>query len=262
MSKIIKSSSIKVLEDKKSVGNTENNVSKKSDSDENAAISAANIFLNEASMKRDMADKYAEEMKLKTQIEAGRVMSEAEMRAKLVEEEAIQKAEQAIMESKAKGYLEGIEEGREAGFAEYNSMLQELQNMKDEFLEWKDMQIQKLESDIVDMVILSVEKILHLKLEEDKSIMIEIIKSNLKKLNFIKQATLRVSVEDYTYLEKVKPKLLMGLENISELEIKANSDMEKGDLIIETESGIINPGISFQIDKLKKELIRVLQSEE
>lgn len=157
-----------------------------------------------------------------------------------------------------KGYEEGFEEGKQKSVDEYKSEINEAVNIKNSVIEWKKNQIDKLEKDIIDLVINSVDKIIKVKLEENDEIILNLVKEALNKLTFTEKLVIRVSAYDFEKVNSSRDKILAKAGYIDDIQIKVDKSLEKGDLIVDTNSGTVNPSIKNQFEIIKEEFLSLV----
>jgi len=157
-----------------------------------------------------------------------------------------------------KGYEEGLEDGRQKSIDEYKSEIDEAINIKNSVIEWKKNQIDKLEKDIIDLVINSVDKIIKVKLEENDEIILNLVKEALNKLTFTEKLVVRVSADDFDKVNSSRDKILAMAGYIDDIQIKVDKSLEKGDLIVDTNAGTVNPSIKNQFEIIKEEFLSLV----
>ncbi|CAH2214025.1 FliH/SctL family protein [Tepidibacter aestuarii] len=157
-----------------------------------------------------------------------------------------------------KGYEEGFEEGQQKSIDKYKLEINEAINIKNDVITWKNNQIDRMEKDIIDLVINSVDKIIKIKLDENDDIILNLIQEALNKLTFTEKLIVRVNADDFEKVEASRDKILAMAGHIDDIEIKIDRSLEKGDLIIDTNSGSVNPSIKNQFEIIKEEFLSLV----
>ncbi|OPJ57086.1 FliH/SctL family protein [Alkalithermobacter paradoxus] len=129
-------------------------------------------------------------------------------------------------------------------------------------MDWKSREINSLEKNIINLVIQSVEKIIKIKLQEDDEVILNVLKEALNKFTFTHKLIIRVDKDSFDLVNSSKNKILAMTDNIDDIEVKIDSSFQKGDIVIDTDSGTINPSIKNQIGILKEEFIKLLQGDD
>ncbi|WFD11675.1 FliH/SctL family protein [Tepidibacter hydrothermalis] len=157
-----------------------------------------------------------------------------------------------------KGYEEGFEEGQQKSIEKYQSEIDEAINVKNSVIEWKKNEVDKMEKDIINLVINSVDKIIKVKLEENDDIILNLIKEALNKLTFTEKLIVRVSDDDFEKVNSSRDKILAMAGYIDDIQVKVDKSLEKGDLIIDTSAGTVNPSIKNQFEIIKEEFLSLV----
>jgi len=204
---------------------------------------------NNIQQKYDELEKLTAKKLADAQSEADRIISDAYVKAKEI-------MERAKTDGFEQGKLEGYNEGKLYG----DQIVEEALNIKNEVLSFKSNFIKDIESDVIELVIKTVEKILNTKIEEEDTI-INIIKFGLDRCAFTEGIILRVSPADYELVNSFKNRILAVSENISDIDIKQDTSLEKGSCIIDTLSGSVDPSIRAKFTKIKEIFNELIKSE-
>lgn len=163
-------------------------------------------------------------------------------------------------EEKERAYAQGYEAGYNQSMSEYHALISEALEIKNSVLTWKNEQVDNLEKNIIDLVLNSIEKIIKIKLNEDDNVVLNILKEGLDKFTFTESLIVRASNDDFDIINSSKDKILAMTDHIDQIEIKVDNSLKKGDIIIDTNSGSINPSVTNQLEILKEEFLNLLQS--
>lgn len=184
-----------------------------------------------------------------------------EVEAKKIIENAYKEVEEIKIMEKENAYKEAYSQAYNDTLKEYNYIINEALETKNEVVAWKKEQISSLEKNLVDLLINSIEKIIGIKLEEDDNLVLNLLKEGLQKFAFTEKLIIRVNEQDYEILEMNKNRILALSDHIDELELKVDKSLKKNELLIDTNSGTINPSLTVQLEILKEEFYKLLQSE-
>ncbi|ERM92289.1 flagellar biosynthesis protein [Caldanaerobacter subterraneus subsp. yonseiensis KB-1] len=187
----------------------------------------------------------------KTREDIEKMLKEAEERAHEIEEKY-------RMKGYEEGYSAGYEEGYKKGEEKAQALIEEAKALKEEILEEKKRLYKEAESDMINVILEAVEKIVGKHVEEDKDLILSLIKKGMENYNAFDKVTVRVSEEDYEHCVKNKDKILKDVEFLDEINIVKDLSLRKGDCIIETNSGVINSGVTTQLKTLKSLFAGVL----
>ncbi|MGB9779295.1 FliH/SctL family protein [Caldanaerobacter sp.] len=209
---------------------------------------------NDLALAKEMierAKQVQKEVLSKTREDIEKMLRAAEKRAKELEEEYRIKGYED-------GYRAGYEEGYKKGEEKAKVLIEEAKALKDEILEEKKRLYKAAESEMVNVILEAVEKIVGRHVEEDKDLILTLIKKGMENYNAFDKVTVRVSEDDYEYCLKNKDKILKDVELLDEINIVKDLSLRKGDCIIETNSGVVNSGVTTQLKTLKSLFAGVL----
>lgn len=162
--------------------------------------------------------------------------------------------------SKIKGFEEGKNEGLESIYEYQEKVTNEMLTEKSDMLEKYKEYFKSREETMIDLIIDSIEKILHIRLEDDKVDIGNLVKNGIESAILSKSIVIRVSEEDYENALGTKKKLLAFSHDIETIEYKIDESLQKGDSIIETPNGNIDVGVTTQFKRLEA-IFRDLLSE-
>jgi len=206
--------------------------------------------------------KSIKELVKKTTEVQNHIIKKTQKDAELILINAKNEAEKILNDYKNKGYEEGYKEGYHKGFEkgelEANSIIEEAKHIKEDIIKEKERLYKEFESDMISLIVQSVEKIIDINLEENKDLILNLIKKGLENYNNFEKVTVRISENDYENVIKNKEKLLRTVEFIDDINIIKDLSLKKGDCIIDTNSGVINSGIYTQLEAFKNIIVGVL----
>lgn len=166
------------------------------------------------------------------------------------EEEKERIKEQAQQE----GYAAGYERGKEQALKDYSALIDEANERVQ--LAQKDYHetVRKYEDAIVQLAILSAEKIIQTKLTEEKSYFVPIIQRAIDELQDRSEITIYVHPDDYPFVIKQKSELEQLLEDDEIISIYMDPQLHGGDCLIKHPYGQLDVGIDSQLQQLKSAL--------
>lgn len=186
---------------------------------------------------------------------------------------AYERSKEIFDNAKSEGYDEGYEHGNKEGYEQgyqtgykegkndSEKLIKEALDIKNSYIQLKSKLLREVEEEIVELVIAIYEKVLYQKVEEDKELILSLVLSGIDNLEVSEKLTIIVSQEDYKTVEDSKDLILAKASLIDELDIRVNSDMKKGDCMIETSMGSVDVGINNQLDEVKDLLNNILSNE-
>lgn len=255
MSKIIRSSDVITIDD-------DSRQYRVADSIVSKSMEEAEQILIDATLE---SEKLLEKSKLESQKIVSDAMAEAE-----------QKATSLLDESRKKGYDEGYSEGYETGYSQGHeeghrkaydetlesrkTIVEEANEIKKNYLEERERVLSSIEPEVIKLVKDISEKIMNREMESE-DYMVELILKGIASLNDKDSLIIRVSKDDYQNVMDFKPEILSKGSLIDDIDVKLDSNLEKGDFVIESSQGNVNPSVSLQIKEMKKTLDDLLLGE-
>lgn len=197
--------------------------------------------------------------------QADEIIKTAQDEYERVVKDAYDNAMEIMENSKKEGFSEGYKEGYDAGYKEgYEAselLISEAQEIKDRSLAQYQELIETSESSLINLVLEISKKILQKELEDDDDLIFNLVKSGLRRITQTTVLKIRVSESDYINLVSMKKRILPLLDKVDDIVILQDDNMQKGDCVIETDSGNIDSGIQTQLDFVRATFEELLKSE-
>lgn len=216
----------------------------------------------EVPLEEELSDEERiQQMLEQTNAECEILLENAKRDAEIILEEAYSDSQRITENARQEGYQKGYQDGQEAGFREYQELLEEVKLMKQGILEEKRRTAQLLEKDLIQLVIQAVHKVIRHEISENHELLLNLIQEGINKCTFTESLIIRVSDVDYDLISVYKNRVYMMTEGIEDIEIKSDASLNSGSIIIETASGRIDAGIETQIRVVENLFNELLQSE-
>ncbi len=198
----------------------------------------------------------------KAHIEATRILEEADEEAQLIIEkaeksresiisDAYDQAKDIMSQARQDGYREGFESSVEQGQLKANQIINEAQDIKDQWLKERESIFNSVEKDIVALVLETLEKMLQHTIETDITLIETLIKQGIKRVNRTEVLSIRVSTEDYNHAVAIKPMILSMSDRVQDVDIKRDPLLRNGSCLIDTDSGSVDSGIWTQFEQVR-----------
>lgn len=159
------------------------------------------------------------------------------------------------------GYDEGYKRGYEEGREKAEELIREALEIKDYYNSRKNQILKDAEKDLIELVITIYEKVLNQKVKEDEEYIISLVLNGIEELEIKDKLTIITSKEDYEVLKNNENVILAKASLIDSIEIKVNSEMQKGDCILETSKGNIDVSLNSQLEEIRDFLYTILNNE-
>ncbi len=174
-------------------------------------------------------------------VAANELMANAIKRAKIIEEQAQIRYE----EEQARGYEEGIQEGKLIISEQIMDLVTERLN----FLE-------NIETSTVDLVMASLVKILDEMPPQER--VLSAVKRAIAYVRNQKKVTLRISPEDDVYVQSALEQLKMAYPSIDILDVYPDKRLKSGDCVLESELGVMDAGLKTQLQNIERAFMKNL----
>lgn len=200
--------------------------------------------------------------------EALRLIDDAQTQAEVLIQEGQQRAIELISEAAAnaqgiedaareQGFAQGHADGQTAASAELDDMLTTMRGLVDVARAERHKIIEGAEPEIIKLAMLVAEKIVHQQISLDKTVVLSMARAAIARLVNRETVTVRVNPADIETIREQKDKMLAN-SDIEHLRIVEDNRVDRGGVVMETESGTIDAKIMTQV----KEAKRVLQVED
>jgi len=236
---------------------------------ENAYIKFNNIYkeIVEEAKKKGLeivskAQEKAEEILDSAYVEYEKQLNNAYERAKSIFDENKEKGyEEGFLLGREEGYESGYQKGYKEGKEKAEKLINEALEIKNSYISMRNKALKEAEKDLIELVITIYEKVLYEKVEEDEEYIISLILNGIEDLEIKEKLTVIVSKQDYEVVKKNEQIILAKASLIDSIEIKINSDMKKGDCVLETSKGNIDVSLRGQLSEIKDLLYTILNNE-
>ena len=162
------------------------------------------------------------------------------------EREKVREEAEAIFEEASQ---RGYEDGQEKAKLEMSMQMIDLVGGTVDYLS-------KVETDIVEVVSLALERILGAFDRDD--LMVEVVRNALSKVRNQRQLTLRVAPGQLANVQGRVTEILTDFPAIVELQVEADARLSETGCILESEIGIIDASLEGQLRTLRKSFEKIL----
>ncbi len=177
-------------------------------------------------------------------------------------EEARKDAEEIIRQAKARkeaiemeayreGMKKGEEEGRKMAFKKIDPLFDTLRNAFAELSDIRPGLIEKQQEQIIEIVFLITEKIIHRQIHMSPDIILDTVRAASNHLMETEEIRLRLHPSDFEYIREIESILAKKLSNKRTINVVEDSSIDRGGVMIETEFGDIDATIRSQIEHMK-----------
>ena len=172
------------------------------------------------------------------------------MRAQAMEE--LQAEQQRVLENARE---EGYAAGKAQGMQECESLRADIEMERARLQAFYEQQIERLEPEFVDAITGIYEKVFEVGLDNQREIVVTLLRNTMKKMDGCKNFLVHVSTADYSYVKEHKDELLSeSSQEGTVIDIIEDSLLRENECTIETVGGIYDCGLGTQLSGLRKRL--------
>jgi len=233
--------------------------------------------------KNEKADHDAEEILLKAEQEAERIVDNAEKNAFERVQKSLDDKENVILEKNSEsdqilevaktdaqkivdgshteaedireearkvGFAQGMEEGFQEAKLDVQHMVERLHSIVAATLEERENILIHSERQVLNLVITMVEKVVKRLTSEEKEVVINNVKEALQLIRGSMRVYIHVNPEDYHYTIRHKEEFISMIEGKPEVKFFENPKVDRGGVYIETDTGEVDATIASQLNDI------------
>lgn len=196
----------------------------------------------------------------KAKVEADLIIKEALLEARETFSKAVAEVDElkakALEEAKEEGYNTGLDQARQ----EYESLLEEAADIKEQAgVDYKKI-LDSAEADVVGTILDIARKVISKELECKENVLL-LVQEAFEKCSKDHKAVLKLSEQDYDYVNENKEVLMSMLERSENIEIKKDMSLKEGGCVIDTPFGSIDASAYTKLDKIENDFEAILTEE-
>ena len=146
-----------------------------------------------------------------------------------------------------------VKDGYNQGLQKAQEDINFLRSSLSEFFSYKEQVMAELSKDILEIALDVAQTIIKKEVSQDREILLEtvvdILKSNVKS---DERVTLKVSSDDVDFVKMSVPQILSIAQTEAKISVIAQDNIEKGSVIVETSSGVVDASFKTQLDVLRE----------
>lgn len=200
----------------------------------------------------------AQKIRQEAEDEGRRILAEAAKKAAELESDIKGRVAQMEREAFEKGLAEGRERGYAEGRAEAGRLVERLHTILAKAIEKRGEIIQESETQIINLVLLIVKKVIKVISENQKNVVINNVVQALRKLRSRGDVVIRVNLADLQLTSEHVKDFMKMVENVKSITVLEDSSVDKGGCIIETDFGQIDGRISSQLHEIEEKILELM----
>lgn len=160
------------------------------------------------------------------------------------------------------GYREGFEKGHAEGVAALGALLADIRSVLQEARVAKERLLEQAEEEIVQLAVAVAEKLVRQTLANDDNAVLSILKEMLKKAEGSAMARVKVPPDVFERIQEEWRFLASYVQGDCQLEFLPDEGLSRGDVIIETDWGMIDGRVQSRWQRIMHGLDLVGQSDD
>ena len=189
---------------------------------------------------------------------SSQIIDDAKAQAQSILDDARAQAEQIMAQARDEGYSVGMENASadtERQLAEKSAALEKEYADRKAALqaEYDDMKAH-MEPELADAILEVISKVTGIIAEDKKDIILHLVNSVMSNTEMSREFTIRVSDEDYKYLENNRELIYGAASSEYSVEICKDPKMTRNQCIIETDAGVFDCSLDIQLENLIQEI--------
>jgi flagellar biosynthesis/type III secretory pathway protein FliH len=193
----------------------------------------------------------------KASADAEALLNDAHQRALELVNDAVSRTNSIEAEARQNGYDRGLADGRNAAQAEMDEMLSTMRGLVEMARTERHKIIEAAEPEIVRLATAIAERILHQHVASDPNAVLDMTRAAITRLVNRETVTVRVNPADIETMRENRD-TIMSMNDIEHLRVIEDQRVDRGGVVLETESGTIDAKVSTQL----REVRRLLHVEE
>jgi len=215
---------------------------------------AEKVAFDEVKRKNNQAQKIRQD----AEDQAQAILADARQKAAELEADIKGRVAQTEREAWEKGHADGHEKGFEEGKAEVSRLVESLHTIITKAIEKRNEIIEEAETQIINLVLLIVKKVIKVISENQKNVVINNVVQALRKLKSRGDVVIRVNLADLELTSEHVKDFMKMVENVKSITVLEDSSVDRGGCIIETDFGQIDARISSQLHEIEERILELM----
>jgi flagellar assembly protein FliH len=179
------------------------------------------------------------------------LLADAHDRARALIEDAAARADAIAQESRKRGRDEGAAAGRAAADASMEEMLGTMRGLLEMARVERHKLIEEAEPELVRLAFGIAERVLHQQVALDRGVAVEMAKVAIARLIERDTVTVRVNPADLEHMREHRDELI-AIGDIRNLRVVEDKRVDRGGVVIDSDTGTIDARIRTQLDEARK----------
>lgn len=178
------------------------------------------------------------------------IIARAKEEAEAIIARAREEADILKSESVENGKEQGYNEGYQKSMKEYDVLKRELADEKERMCKEYENKVAEIEPMLVGVILEVFEKVTNVLSVDKKDIVLNLVNDVLSKSEVSKEFLIKVSPQDYEYLQENREKIYGVVSKKVQIEIIEEASFKKNQCVVESDSGIYDCSLDVQMSNL------------
>ncbi len=215
---------------------------------------AEKVAFDEVKRKNNQAQKIRQD----AEDQAEKILADARAKAAALEGDIKGRVAQTEREAYERGFADGQEKGYQEGKVEVSRLIERLHTILTRAIEKRNEIIEESETQIINLVLLIVKKVIKVISENQKNVVINNVVQALRKLKSRGDVVIRVNLADLELTSEHVKDFMKMVENVKSITILEDSSVDSGGCIIETDFGQIDARVSSQLHEIEEKILELM----
>jgi flagellar assembly protein FliH len=190
--------------------------------------------------------------------DAGMIVKEAELEALRIIKDAQVAAEESKKEIFDEAREQGYSDGYKQAVEQYEALVKEAEQTREQARTEYDEALAGMESDAVEMILAIAKKVIGEEMNAKNENILQLVRQAFEKCSNRESILLKVSPDDYDFIQENIDEITSQVTGIGELEIKKDPSLKSGGCIVETPFGSVDAGYETKLRKIEEAFIKAL----
>jgi len=181
-------------------------------------------------------------------------------------EEQVRETESHTAEVRDQAYHEGLQRGRDEGYAqgegEVDRLIERIHVVLNKAIERRNEILEESEAQVVQLVLTIAKKVVKVLSENQRQVVMHNVVQALQKLKHKGDVTVRVNTADLDMMSEHSKEFTRKMENVGYVTVLEDSSIDPGGCIIETDFGEIDARISSQLREIEERIMEMVPIKE
>lgn len=186
--------------------------------------------------------------------EAEQILSEANAKAVLVQDEAQKEADLLRQMARQEGYAKGYEEAQAKAQEELRAEKAKLKQLEQRLCAEHDAALAQMEPKLLDTMLTVFDEVFRMQFQGKREMLLQLVMNAMRGIRETRQYKIRVSEAEVSFLREKKSILQEKVGEDVLIEIVMDPELSESQCIIDADSGVYDCSLDVELDNLVRDL--------